>query len=241
MSSAGAEQSLQPATNPNPPQEWISVARAWLASTFTDGRDPSVVEFEAWFDTIAASLTEDVKSTPRSQLFQLLLDAQKTASFHQEQGGAQNGTKHAKFQRTDQWQPVYSWLESLNKEEVVRSEDIAEWLEKNPAIKEDLSSKHSRYHLMHYIKKCHFKILKRRGLKKGLSGTDKPASEKIRKRKDITTRELVHFSPVPSTKVPGNDDLLLAKRNEAIQKFEILVEFEKRLMAKFPSSELTNS
>lgn len=78
----------------------------------------------------------------------------------------QNVTKHAKFQRTDQWQPVYSWLESLDKEEMVRSEDIAEWLEKNPGVKEDLSAKHSRYHLMHYIKKCHFKILKRRDIKK---------------------------------------------------------------------------
>lgn len=72
----------------------------------------------------------------------------------------------ARFQRTDQWLPVYSWLESLDKDEVVKSKDISDWLTQNPEIKEHLCSKHSRYHLMHYIKKCHVKILKRRERKK---------------------------------------------------------------------------
>jgi hypothetical protein len=69
---------------------------------------------------------------------------------------------HARFQRTDQWLPVYAWLETLNKDEVVKSKEIADWLEQNPKIQEQLCSRHSRYHLMHYVKKCHFKILKRR-------------------------------------------------------------------------------
>lgn len=69
---------------------------------------------------------------------------------------------HARFQRTDQWLPVYSWLETLNKDEVVKSKEISDWLEQNPNIQEQLCSRHSRYHLMHYVKKCHFKILKRR-------------------------------------------------------------------------------
>jgi hypothetical protein len=73
---------------------------------------------------------------------------------------------HARFQRTDQWLPVYSWLESLDKDEVVKSKDISDWLAENPGIREQLFSRHSRYHLMHYIKKCHVKILKRRERKK---------------------------------------------------------------------------
>lgn len=68
----------------------------------------------------------------------------------------------ARFQRTDQWIPVYSWLESLDQDEVVKSKDISDWLNDNPVVKDQLCSRHSRYHLMHYIKKCHLKILKRR-------------------------------------------------------------------------------
>ena len=68
----------------------------------------------------------------------------------------------ARFQRTDQWLPVYSWLESLDSGELVKSKDISEWLDANPEVKEELSSRHSRYHLTHYVKKCHLKILKRK-------------------------------------------------------------------------------
>lgn len=68
----------------------------------------------------------------------------------------------ARFQRTDQWIPVYAWLENLDQDEVVKSKDISDWLNANPQVKEQLCSRHSRYHLMHYIKKCHLKILKRR-------------------------------------------------------------------------------
>lgn len=68
----------------------------------------------------------------------------------------------ARFQRTDQWLPVYSWLESLDHGELVKSKDISEWLDANPEVKQELSSRHSRYHLTHYVKKCHLKILKRK-------------------------------------------------------------------------------
>lgn len=68
-----------------------------------------------------------------------------------------------RFQRTDQWLPVYTWLESIkDTEEVVTSKDVLDWLSANPAVRDDLQSKHSRGHLMHYIKQCHLKILKRR-------------------------------------------------------------------------------
>ena len=75
-----------------------------------------------------------------------------------------------RFQRTDRWLPVYTWLESLNADEVVKSKDISDWLSDNPKICEQLCSRHSRYHLTHYIKKCHSKILKRQDkLKVGFS------------------------------------------------------------------------
>ena len=61
-----------------------------------------------------------------------------------------------------QWRPVHDWLETLNKREVVRSTEISDWLSKNPEVKEDLFSRYSRGHLMHYIQKCHNRILKRR-------------------------------------------------------------------------------
>lgn len=74
----------------------------------------------------------------------------------------------ARFQRTDQWLPVYSWLESLDNGELVKSKDISEWLDVNPEVKQELSSRHSRYHLTHYVKKCHLKILKRKEKKVSL-------------------------------------------------------------------------
>ncbi|XP_028064895.1 uncharacterized protein LOC114267992 isoform X3 [Camellia sinensis] len=88
---------------------------------------------------------------------------------------------HARFQRTDQWMPVYSWLESLDTDEVVKSKDILDWLSENPEIKEQLYSRHSRYHLMHYIKKCHVKILKRKEKKKGLQPSNKANYAQVHK------------------------------------------------------------
>ena len=82
--------------------------------------------------------------------------------FRQEREPSQHDLPPARFQRTDQWIPVYSWLESLDTDEVVKSKDISDWLNENPQFKDQLFSRHSRYHLMHYIKKCHLKIIKRR-------------------------------------------------------------------------------
>lgn len=78
----------------------------------------------------------------------------------------QGDHSQARFQRTDQWKPVYIWLETLEDTEVVKSNDILDWLNANPDVRDDLYSRHSRYHLMHYIKKCHVKILKRKERKK---------------------------------------------------------------------------
>lgn len=78
----------------------------------------------------------------------------------------QDDHSQVRFQRTDQWKPVYTWLETLEDTELVKSNDIADWLSANPDVRDDLYSRHSRYHLMHYIKKLHVKILKRKERKK---------------------------------------------------------------------------
>uniref|UniRef100_A0A7N0SZD8 Uncharacterized protein n=1 Tax=Kalanchoe fedtschenkoi TaxID=63787 RepID=A0A7N0SZD8_KALFE len=44
------------------------MTHSWLSFVFSEGKAPSISEFEAWFDMIAASLSDDVKSTPRSHL-----------------------------------------------------------------------------------------------------------------------------------------------------------------------------
>ncbi|KAF4361620.1 hypothetical protein F8388_007636 [Cannabis sativa] len=141
---------------------------------------------------------------------------------------------HARFQRTDQWRPVYSWLESLDKDEVVKSKDIIDWLTENPEVQEQLCSRHSRSHLMHYIKKCHMKILKRKDKRKGSQQTDKPASQKglqqsekpvsLKVNKDVVmkqpTRPVVHLSN-NAIDLPKDSDAYLAKQKEALQKYEI--------------------
>ncbi|XP_048226400.1 uncharacterized protein LOC8287019 isoform X4 [Ricinus communis] len=142
---------------------------------------------------------------------------------------------HARFQRTDQWLPVYSWLESLDKDEVVKSKDISDWLTENPEIKEHLCSRHSRYHLMHYIKKCHMKILKRREKKKGLQHTEKPTSPNAHKIVDV--KEPASIPSNPLNNIPKDSDLYLAKRNEALRKFEILLELEKTLSPHFSKAQ----
>ncbi|CAI0446465.1 unnamed protein product [Linum tenue] len=140
-----------------------------------------------------------------------------------------------RFQRTDRWLPVYSWLETLDSDEVVKSKEIYDWLDSNPDIKEDLFSRHSRYHLMHYIKKCHFKILKKRDKKKESQQADKPISPNAH-------NSIVEFKEPPAPpatiskqliSIPKDSDLYAAKRNEAVQKYEILLELEKKLTPHF--------
>ncbi|XP_027072349.1 uncharacterized protein [Coffea arabica] len=135
-----------------------------------------------------------------------------------------------RFQRTDQWRPVYSWLESLATDEPVKSKDILDWLTENPEIREQLYTRHSRYHLMHYIKKCHMKILKRKEKKMGVQVTHKVHSDNVQT--SVETKAIV---PVQNTannlsSLPLDSDLYKAKQKEALQKYEILIDLEKQLL-----------
>ncbi|XP_057949574.1 uncharacterized protein LOC131144743 [Malania oleifera] len=75
---------------------------------------------------------------------------------------AQVNPSQTHSKRSEKWIPVHAWLESLDKKGVVRSREISNWLSQNPLVKEQLYSRYSHYHLMHYVQKCHSRILKRR-------------------------------------------------------------------------------
>ncbi|KAK9926645.1 hypothetical protein M0R45_023861 [Rubus argutus] len=225
-----AEQKVSDTDNSEQSQEWETMARAWLSS-FPEAKAVSMDEVEAWIDSNFDFIPQGIKSMPRPDVCQRLIAIQNCMRFpNQEKEEDQVDIPHARFQRTDQWRPVYIWLESLNRDDVVKSRDITEWLTSNPRIQEYLCSRHSRYHLMHYIKKCHMKILKRRERKKGVQQSDTPESLKVHK--DVEMKQ----APLPSTKlinVPQDSDLFVMKRKEALEKFQILVELEKLLSPTF--------
>ncbi|XP_045825922.1 uncharacterized protein LOC123918033 [Trifolium pratense] len=226
------------ATSQEQEQEWATMAQAWLIS-FPEPKEVSMAEVEAWIDSNLSSLPEGIQSMPRSDLCLRLISIQNCMRLPNQEKETNNvDVPHARFQRTDQWLPVYAWLETLNKDEVVKSKEIADWLEQNPKIQEQLCSRHSRYHLMHYVKKCHFKILRRRQKGKGLEQPSKDFPLKVRK--DVAMK---HSSPFPNSavnKLPKDSDLFLAKRNEAYQKYEILLELEKLFSPIFSKPPITN-
>lgn len=243
---------LNPSDQSDHSQEWEVMARAWLSS-FPEAKAGSMEEVEAWIDSNHASLPGNLKSMPRSDLCQRLISIQNlmrlSAQGKEEiQGdqvdradradqGEQGDLPHARFQRTDQWIPVYSWLESLQQDEVVKSKEISDWLTENPSIRDQLCSRHSRYHLMHYIKKCHLKILKRKEKKKGSQLPEKsPHKSPLKVHKDVVMKPAL--PPRDSfSDLPKDSDVYLAKRREAFRKYEILVELEKLLSTNLCKSE----
>ncbi|XP_042503201.1 uncharacterized protein LOC122080316 [Macadamia integrifolia] len=160
-------------------QEWETRARAWL-STLPKRRSVMMSEMEAWVDSNQVTLPPQLISLPRPQLYQRILSIHKIMRQSNQAMEANRVEPLAsRFQRTDQWIPVYSWLESLETKEVVKSKEIDEWLSKNPKVKEQLYARHSRYHLMHYVQKCHLKMLKRRQKQKGIQYSTPTSQVKI--------------------------------------------------------------
>ncbi|GMY15116.1 LOC18438113 isoform [Fagus crenata] len=210
-------------------EEWEIMARAWLCS-FPEPKEVSMDEVEAWIDSNHHSLPEGIKSMPRSDLAQRLISIQNCMRLpSQEKEMSQFDLENPpyRFQRTDQWRPVYSWLESLDQDEVVKSKEISDWLTANPDIQEQLCSRHSRYHLMHYIKKCHIKILKRKEKKMGLQQQNKETSLKVRR--TVMMKQPAQLQCSTLSNLPKDGDVYLTKRKEAYLKYEILVELEKML------------
>ncbi|KAL1814590.1 hypothetical protein ACET3Z_017164 [Daucus carota] len=219
-------------------QQWEETARAWLC-TLPEGKIISSEEIEAWVESNQACLPDHIVSMPRSELHQHLAAIYSTITRSPQENDVNQGDhSQARFQRTDQWKPVYTWLETLEDTEVVKSNDIADWLSANPEVRDDLCSRHSRYHLMHYIKKCHVKLLKRKERKKGLAITNKANTGIMSKSEG---KKLP--GPLPCSmmnNIPPDSDLYKAKRSEASQKYEILLDLEKQLSSLFPKPQLLN-
>ncbi|KAG6633354.1 uncharacterized protein LOC122289867 [Carya illinoinensis] len=219
-------------------QEWETMARAWLCS-FPEAKAVSMDEVEAWIDSNLDSIPEGIKSMPRSDLCQRLIAIQncmRLPSQEKELSQFDYENPPYRFQRTDQWRPVYSWLESLNQDEVVKSKEISDWLNANKEVQEQLCSRHSRYHLMHYIKKCHIKILKRKEKKMGVQQHNKDTSLKVRRTVVMKQPTVLPYS-TPSD-LPKDGDVYLMKRKEAYRKYEILVELEKLLSPIFSKHQI---
>ncbi|KAJ7945707.1 Ribonucleoside-diphosphate reductase subunit beta [Quillaja saponaria] len=206
-----AEETLQ---NQSPPddnnddqtEEWETMARAWLCS-FPEAKEVSMTDVEAWIDLNLSSLPEGIQSMPRSELCQRLISIQNLMRLpNQGKEVNQLDLPHARFQRTNQWIPVYSW--------------------------------HSRYHLMHHIKKCHLKILKRKERKKGVEKPDKDNSLNVHK--NVVRKQSAALPSSSLCNLPQDSDLFLAKRKEAYHKYEILVELEKLLSPMFSKSSNVN-
>ncbi|XP_077250335.1 ribonucleoside-diphosphate reductase subunit beta [Tasmannia lanceolata] len=215
--------------NPSPPiisdsqtQEWETRARAWL-STLPMSRNIMPSQIDAWLDSNYSSLPEEIKSLTQSVLHNRMLDIHKSLRRLNQVGPPQ-----ARFQRTDQWIPVYSWLESLNTNEVVKSKEIADWLSENPRVKDQLYSRHSRYHLMHYIQKCHLKMLRRREkLKKGAPLRTARIPIQVRNNR-MTTLEV----PLPckfSSDLLEDNSISSTRKNEAFLRFDLLTDLQNQL------------
>ncbi|XP_020212394.1 uncharacterized protein LOC109796943 [Cajanus cajan] len=236
-------QEQEPEPEPEPEQqseEWATMARAWLCS-FPEAKEVAMAEVEAWIDSNLASLPEGLRSMPRPDLCNRLISFQNCMRLpNQDREATQLDLPHARFQRTDQWIPVYSWLETLDKDEVVKSKEISDWLTDNPKVQEQLCSRHSRYHLMHYIKKCHMKILKRREKKKGVGVEQPDKDSSLKVQKDVVMKHPAPVTCSSLSNLPKDSDLFLAKRNEAYRKYEILLELEKLLSPVFPKQPSIN-
>ncbi|KAI3512815.1 hypothetical protein L1887_20135 [Cichorium endivia] len=214
--------------------DFETLARTWL-STLPAEKSLNPSDVETWLQSNNSSLPDHIKSMPLSDVCQMFTSFLNDGTLSNEE----KDPNHARFQRTDQWMPIYSWLETLNTDEVIKSKEIIDWLTENPEIRDDLSARHSRYHLMHYIKKCHMKILKRKEKKKGLHATIKVSSPRAHKTEEKKS-PVVFPSSSSVAKLPKDSPIYIVKRNEAFRKYEILIEMEKQLASVFQNQEATN-
>ncbi|XP_066331002.1 uncharacterized protein [Miscanthus floridulus] len=230
-----------------PPHPWEIAARAWLES-FPDGRPPTEPEVDAYIDVHRPELP----SLPRSQLHQRLLALRGDQVLDADQSAFPY-----RFQRTDLWKPVYQWLESLELDSLVATQQISDWLTSNPKIMDRLVEKHSKYHLIHYTQRMHLKMLKKKGkLPKTLQlsaarATVRPIAAAVTPEENIVplqkTIPLVtgRFPSVSACKQQsgtagrfqgGNATLRdkktsLSKKKEALLKYELLTDLQNQLTA----------
>ncbi|XP_072969900.1 uncharacterized protein [Typha angustifolia] len=229
-----------PNSNPSPsrpPHQWQEVFGAWL-STLPKSHVPTSTEMDSWIDSNQAVIPDELRSIPRHQLHQILLSIDDRASSSIKVEESYEVEFPYRFQRTDLWKPVYSWLESLDRDVLISGKDISEWLSANPDVMERLFQKHSRYHLIHYIQRLHLKLLKKKGkLPKGLQLSAARASVRAANG-GMTTKE----APIAyiSARYPGGvlrDNKQLKK--EAFLRYNLLTDLQNQLISALSKQKLT--
>lgn len=75
---------------------------------------------------------------------------------------------------SEKWKPVWIWLQSLNRTKIVDSAEVSAWLESNPTYATEMKQFHSHGVLVHYVQKCHQRLVHGRNCK-GEGGKKPPA------------------------------------------------------------------
>ncbi|KAJ0972502.1 hypothetical protein J5N97_020461 [Dioscorea zingiberensis] len=206
-----------------PPLQWRDLALSWLSSRSSP---PTTSDLDSWIESNLHSLPESLRSLPHPELHSRILSLFNPIQV----SNPPSAPLHPyRFQRTDQWMPVYSWLESLDADRLVNSKEIMEWLDTNPKIYEMLLMKHSKYHLMHYIQRLHLKVLKKKGkVPKGIQLSTARASVKIGS-SNVTTDAVPLQCKSPSNVM--NDKEILNKKSEAFLRYELLTDLQNQLIS----------
>jgi hypothetical protein len=66
---------------------------------------------------------------------------------------------------SQKWKPVWLWLQSLGRTKIVDSAEVAAWLNNNPAYAAEMKQYHSHGTLVHYVQKCHSRLVHGRNYK----------------------------------------------------------------------------
>ncbi|XP_039121855.1 uncharacterized WD repeat-containing protein alr2800 isoform X2 [Dioscorea cayenensis subsp. rotundata] len=210
---------------PPPPLQWRDLAVSWLSSHSTP---PTATDLDSWIESNLHSLPESLRSLPRPELHRRIISLFNPAPTQVSNPSPSDPLHPYRFQRTDQWMPVYSWLESLDADSLVDSKEIMAWLESNRKVYDMLLLKHSKYHLMHYIQRLHLKVLKKKGkVPKGVQLSTARASVKIASGK-LTTDAVPLQCKSPSN-VMKDKEMFLNKKSEAFFRYELLTDLQNQL------------
>ncbi|KAL9247520.1 hypothetical protein vseg_020946 [Gypsophila vaccaria] len=211
---------------PSAVSEWESKAKEWLSS-LPKSHTLTPTEVETWLNDNSSCVPLEFQSFSHSFRFRRFTDMLSLLRSRTLDGKYVDQIEYPfRFQRTELWRPVYSWLESLDLDDVISNQEISDWMSVNPEVYDQICAKHTRHHLLHYVKKCHIKILKRR---KGKHFKPNLATHRAVEHRDLPNLSLT-ISTNPLTNIPKDSDLYRVKREEALRKHEILVDLERKLV-----------
>lgn len=60
---------------------------------------------------------------------------------------------------SEKWKPVWGWLQSLGRTDVVEASEIIAWLDSNPEYAASIRAQHTNGVLVAYVQKCHQRLL----------------------------------------------------------------------------------